>query len=255
MRHDRRESDADERRAPPRRRDRVEEARRPGARAGRRRRLQHGEVSTLAARHQSLACRACSRSRRTTTSRRRKASSSTTAPSPTARRCRSSSTTCRAAPAATSSRGRSCACSPHPEHRRRQGSLRQHDADVRGLPRRAGRLLVLSGDDALTLPLMAVGGRGIISVASNVVPGADVADGRSRASAAISPPHARAHRACMPLMHVNFIESNPIPVKAAMAVMGLLRGGLPAADGAAVGEQSAQDCGCARRDGARGDAD
>jgi 4-hydroxy-tetrahydrodipicolinate synthase len=80
---------------------------------------------------------------------------------------------------------------------------------------------VLSGDDALALPLMAVGGRGLISVASNIVP--------DRMARMID--HARSgdfaaardeHTALLPLMLVNFIESNPIPVKAALAMMGLL---------------------------------
>ena len=56
------------------------------------------------------------------------------------------------------------------EHRRREGSVRQHHPDVRGLPRRAADFIVLSGDDAMTLPLMAIGGRGVISVASNEIP-------------------------------------------------------------------------------------
>jgi 4-hydroxy-tetrahydrodipicolinate synthase len=69
--------------------------------------------------------------------------------------------------------------------------------------------IVLSGDDVLTLPLMAVGGHGVISVASNEIPAEMV--------------HARAiHARILPLMQVNFIEANPIPVKAAMAAMGLL---------------------------------
>jgi 4-hydroxy-tetrahydrodipicolinate synthase len=81
--------------------------------------------------------------------------------------------------------------------------------------------IVLSGDDALTLPLMAVGGHGIISVASNEVPSemAQMVEGAERndfrAARAI---HAR----ILPLMQVNFVESNPVPVKAAMAAMGLL---------------------------------
>ena len=80
---------------------------------------------------------------------------------------------------------------------------------------------VLSGDDAITIPLMALGGRGVISVVSNEIPG----------------PMAKLTQACLrgdyetaraiqarylPLMNVNFIESNPIPVKAAMGLMGLL---------------------------------
>jgi 4-hydroxy-tetrahydrodipicolinate synthase len=81
--------------------------------------------------------------------------------------------------------------------------------------------IVLSGDDALTLPLMAVGGRGIISVATNVAPGEMVrlveAAERSDFSAARA-----VHQQLMRLMLVNFVESNPIPVKAAMAMLGLL---------------------------------
>ncbi len=81
--------------------------------------------------------------------------------------------------------------------------------------------IVLSGDDALTLPLMAVGGRGIISVASNEIPAemAQMVEAAERNDFAA----ARAiHARIMPLMQVNFVEANPIPVKAAMAAMGLL---------------------------------
>jgi len=81
--------------------------------------------------------------------------------------------------------------------------------------------IVLSGDDALTLPLMAVGGHGIVSVASNEIP-ADMARMVEAAErndfAAARAIHAR----IMPLLSVNFIESNPQPVKAAMAAMGLV---------------------------------
>ncbi|OFW19966.1 MAG: 4-hydroxy-tetrahydrodipicolinate synthase [Acidobacteria bacterium RIFCSPLOWO2_02_FULL_65_29] len=83
------------------------------------------------------------------------------------------------------------------------------------------RFLVLSGDDAITLPLMAIGGRGVISVASNEVPAEMVrmVEAAERGDFAA----ARAvHRRMLPLMQVNFIESNPVPVKAAMAAMGLL---------------------------------
>jgi 4-hydroxy-tetrahydrodipicolinate synthase len=80
---------------------------------------------------------------------------------------------------------------------------------------------ILSGDDAIALPLFALGGRGVISVASNEIP-SEIAQlcrhglrgefGEARAI----------HRKYLPLMEINFIESNPIPVKAALAVMGLL---------------------------------
>jgi 4-hydroxy-tetrahydrodipicolinate synthase len=81
--------------------------------------------------------------------------------------------------------------------------------------------LVLSGDDALTLPVMAVGGRGIISVASNVVPGemARMVELAERGDFAAA---RKLHHDLLPLMQINFIESSPIPVKAAMAMMGLL---------------------------------
>jgi len=81
--------------------------------------------------------------------------------------------------------------------------------------------IVLSGDDALTLPLMAVGGHGIISVASNEIPSEMVEmvqHAERNDFAAARAVHAR----ILPLMSINFIESNPIPVKSAMAAMGLL---------------------------------
>ena len=81
--------------------------------------------------------------------------------------------------------------------------------------------IVLSGDDALTLPLMAVGGHGIISVAGNEIPSEMVkmVEAAERNDFAA----ARAlHARIFPMMSVNFVESNPIPVKAAMAAMGLL---------------------------------
>jgi 4-hydroxy-tetrahydrodipicolinate synthase len=81
--------------------------------------------------------------------------------------------------------------------------------------------IVLSGDDALTLPLMAIGGRGIISVASNEIPSemsrmVELAEQGDFAGARAL------HKRLLPLLMVNFIESNPIPVKSAMASMGLL---------------------------------
>ena len=82
--------------------------------------------------------------------------------------------------------------------------------------------LVLSGDDSLTLPLIALGGRGLISVASNEIP----AEMTRLVQAALSGDFAEArrlHYRCLPLMDINFVESNPIPVKAALAEMGLLQ--------------------------------
>jgi 4-hydroxy-tetrahydrodipicolinate synthase len=81
--------------------------------------------------------------------------------------------------------------------------------------------IVLSGDDVLTLPLMAIGGRGIISVASNEIPAemsrmVELAEKGDFAGAQAL------HKRLLPLLMVNFIESNPIPVKSAMASLGLL---------------------------------
>ena len=81
--------------------------------------------------------------------------------------------------------------------------------------------IVLSGDDAITIPLAALGGRGVISVASNEIP----AEMTAIAQACLRNdfPAAREIQArFLPLMNINFVESNPIPVKAAMALMGLL---------------------------------
>jgi 4-hydroxy-tetrahydrodipicolinate synthase len=81
--------------------------------------------------------------------------------------------------------------------------------------------LVLSGDDALTLPLMAIGGRGIISVASNAFP-AELSRMVELAEAGDFARARQIHRELLPFMQVNFIESNPGPIKSAMASMGLL---------------------------------
>ena len=81
--------------------------------------------------------------------------------------------------------------------------------------------VVLSGDDAITLPLMALGGKGVISVSSNEIPGEMV----RLVELALANDFAGAreiHRRYARLMEANFLETNPGPVKAAMAVMGLL---------------------------------
>ena len=81
--------------------------------------------------------------------------------------------------------------------------------------------IVLSGDDAITLPLMAIGGRGIISVVSNEIPAemSQMVEAAERGDFAAA---RSIHRRILPLMQINFIESNPVPVKAAMAAMNLL---------------------------------
>ncbi len=88
--------------------------------------------------------------------------------------------------------------------------------------RAPSRFRVFSGDDSLTLPVVALGGHGIISVASNEAPGmmskfaVSCLDNRQE--------EARTwNRKLYPLMKINFIESNPIPVKAALAMMGKIQ--------------------------------
>jgi 4-hydroxy-tetrahydrodipicolinate synthase len=81
--------------------------------------------------------------------------------------------------------------------------------------------IVLSGDDVMTLPIMAVGGRGVIAVASNEIPTqmSQMVEAAERGDFA----GARAiHERILPLMQINFVESSPGPVKSAMAAMGLL---------------------------------
>jgi 4-hydroxy-tetrahydrodipicolinate synthase len=84
------------------------------------------------------------------------------------------------------------------------------------------KLSFLSGDDTLTLPLMAVGGRGVISVVANIVP-KDVAD---MTHAFLNGDWKRArelHLKLFPLSQAMFIETNPIPVKTSLARMGKIR--------------------------------
>lgn len=79
---------------------------------------------------------------------------------------------------------------------------------------------VLSGDDALTLPLAALGGRGVISVVSNQIPGEMAQLATHLLSGDFAAARALHHR-WLPLMEINFVESNPIPVKYALSLMGL----------------------------------
>jgi 4-hydroxy-tetrahydrodipicolinate synthase len=81
---------------------------------------------------------------------------------------------------------------------------------------------VLSGDDSLTLPLISLGGRGLISVASNEIPAEMTRLVQSALSGDFSEAR-RLHFQYLSLMDINFVESNPIPVKAALAEMGLLQ--------------------------------
>jgi 4-hydroxy-tetrahydrodipicolinate synthase len=83
------------------------------------------------------------------------------------------------------------------------------------------KFIVLSGDDAMTIPVIALGGRGVISVISNEIPGA-MAELTRFANQNDFEGARNVQRLYMPLMQVNFVEANPIPVKFAMSLMGLL---------------------------------
>lgn len=91
------------------------------------------------------------------------------------------------------------------------------------LVRRFGsRLTVLSGDDALTLGMIAVGARGVISVTSNLLPAA-VSRATELALNGDRDAALRAHLALLPVHESMFLESNPAPVKAALAAKGVMR--------------------------------
>jgi 4-hydroxy-tetrahydrodipicolinate synthase len=98
------------------------------------------------------------------------------------------------------------------------GNIAQISAIVAQTP---ARFHVLSGDDMLALPAIAVGGRGLISTTSNEIP----AEMARLVRCCLENDFAAARelqKRYLPLMEVNFVESNPMPVKAAMALMGLL---------------------------------
>ncbi|MCC6341799.1 MAG: 4-hydroxy-tetrahydrodipicolinate synthase [Bryobacterales bacterium] len=98
------------------------------------------------------------------------------------------------------------------------GNIAQQARVIHEVPE---KFLVLSGDDSITLPLMALGGKGVISVVANEIP----AGMTQLAQACLAGDYVKARalqRRYLPLMDVNFVESNPIPVKAAMSLMGLL---------------------------------
>ena len=98
------------------------------------------------------------------------------------------------------------------------GNMAQICEVCRSVP---AEFIVVSGDDVMTVPMMAVGARGVSSVASNQIPAemSQMVEAAERGDFAA----ARAiHERIMPLMQINFIESSPGPVKSAMATMGLL---------------------------------
>jgi 4-hydroxy-tetrahydrodipicolinate synthase len=98
------------------------------------------------------------------------------------------------------------------------GNISQMSALANAAP---SEFTILSGDDAITLPLFALGGRGVISVAANEIP-AEMAQLCRHGLRGEFDQARTIHRKYLPLMEINFVESNPIPVKAALALMGLL---------------------------------
>lgn len=99
------------------------------------------------------------------------------------------------------------------------GNLGQISDIIRGRPK---GFVVLSGDDELTLPIMALGGDGIISVVSNAIPGP-----MSRLCELMEKGDLNAardlHMKLLPFMRAAFIESNPLPIKAAMTMLGKMK--------------------------------
>src|SRR4051812_37765450 len=99
------------------------------------------------------------------------------------------------------------------------GNLNQIADVIRGRPK---AFVVLSGDDELTLPVMALGGDGIISVVSNAIPGpmSKLCDLMAAGDLAAA---RKLHMQLLPWMRAAFIESNPLPVKAGLAMMGKIK--------------------------------
>ncbi|MBI2884801.1 MAG: 4-hydroxy-tetrahydrodipicolinate synthase [Candidatus Omnitrophica bacterium] len=88
-----------------------------------------------------------------------------------------------------------------------------------------GRLALISGDDGLTLPVLSIGGVGVISVVANVVPMDVAALIRAFEQGHLADAQA-CHARLLPLVKAMFLETNPIPVKTAMAALGLIEPGL-----------------------------
>ncbi len=102
------------------------------------------------------------------------------------------------------------------------GSLKQMSDVIKSCP---ADFDVISGDDVLTLPLLALGGKGVISVVSNVAP-ADMSAMIDAFDAGNVKKARELHYKMTPLMDVLFIETNPAPVKVALALMGMIEDGL-----------------------------
>jgi 4-hydroxy-tetrahydrodipicolinate synthase len=103
--------------------------------------------------------------------------------------------------------------------------------------------IIMSGEDALVYPLLAVGGNGVISVVSNIVPG-DMATLCRRFMDGDTVGAARLHHQLLPLCDAMFVETNPIPVKGALAMMGHIKNELrlplvPLTEGAAAAVRNA----------------
>ena len=98
------------------------------------------------------------------------------------------------------------------------GNLIQMSEIVRAVP---SEFILVSGDDPIAVAVMALGGKGLISVASNAVP-AEMVQVVELAEKGDFAAARKLHTWLLPLLQVNFVEANPIPVKAVMAAMGLL---------------------------------
>ena len=90
------------------------------------------------------------------------------------------------------------------------------------LSRKPDNFNVLSGDDNMTFPLIALGGNGVISVVSNLIP-KQMVDFVSRALDGNTAEARKRHYELLPLFKGLFVETNPIPIKAAMSMKGLVR--------------------------------
>ena len=88
-----------------------------------------------------------------------------------------------------------------------------------------GTFDLISGDDELTLPVLAIGGTGIISVVANIIP-RDVADMVSAFAQGDIAGAQALHYKMLPLIKMMFVETNPIPVKTAMGLVGMCEPGL-----------------------------
>jgi 4-hydroxy-tetrahydrodipicolinate synthase len=84
------------------------------------------------------------------------------------------------------------------------------------------KVALICGDDALTLPVLAIGGVGVISVVANIVP-KDVVSLIAVFEAGKYQEAVRAHERLLPLIKAMFLETNPIPVKTAMGMLGMIQ--------------------------------